>query len=142
MKLLGKIILGLFVLFLVLSSCFFLWVYVNHVTPILMYHQVLEAPDPRGEQVSPHLFDRQMRQLKKFNYRVIGLEDYVESYKKGVQISRKAVVITFDDGKEDIYTNAFPILKKYDYPAIVFLPAAKIGTPGYLNWHQVKEMSM
>ena len=81
-----------------------------------------------------------MALLKKFGYRVIKLEDLVDSLKKGVEISRKAVVITFDDGKQSVYTHAFAILKKYNYPAIVFLPTELIGTPGYVTWPQVREM--
>ncbi|HLF18130.1 MAG TPA: polysaccharide deacetylase family protein [Candidatus Omnitrophota bacterium] len=140
MQYLKKIFLVAVVFFLVLASPFFLWVYVNHVPPILMYHQVVEAERPTSEQISPALFEEHMALLRKFGYRAIRLEDLVDSLKKGIQISRKAVVITFDDGKESVYTKAFAILKKYNYPAIVFLPTELIGTPGYVSWPQVKEM--
>jgi peptidoglycan/xylan/chitin deacetylase (PgdA/CDA1 family) len=57
------------------------------------------------------------------------------------------VVLTFDDGYRDFYTDAFPILKRYGYTATVFLPTAYIDgkRPGirgkqHLNWDEVREL--
>ncbi len=53
-----------------------------------------------------------------------------------------SVLITFDDGYEDNYTNVLPILEKYDAKATVFLIGSYIGEKsGYLNWEQVQKMS-
>ncbi len=58
----------------------------------------------------------------------------------------KAVVISFDDGFMDFYTNAFPILQKYGFTATVFLPTAKVGSDGgirgksHLTWDKVVEL--
>jgi peptidoglycan/xylan/chitin deacetylase (PgdA/CDA1 family) len=53
------------------------------------------------------------------------------------------VILTFDDGYADAYTNAFPILKKYGMTATFFVVTEWLDTrqPGYLTWDQVREMS-
>ncbi len=50
------------------------------------------------------------------------------------------VIITFDDGLESDYTQALPILKKFGLKAYFFILVEKIGTKGYLNWQQIKEL--
>lgn len=140
MKYLLRILLAIFILFLVLSSSFFLWAYLRHVPPILTFHQVVRSEGSSAEKIDPELFEKQMGLLKEFGYKVIRLEDLVDSLRKGIQISRKAVVITFDDGYENIYTHAYPILKRYGYPATVFIWVEKVGAPGFLTWRQMREM--
>ncbi len=56
------------------------------------------------------------------------------------KFSKPPCVISFDDGWGDNYWNAFPLLKAYKLPAHVFLATEMIGSPGYLNWDQVREM--
>jgi len=92
--------------------------------------------------VSPQSFDRQMAFLKNNGYQVISLDDYIEGKRAGKKFNHKTVVITFDDGYVDNYTNAYPILIKYHLPATIFLISDAVGqTPIILNWDQVKEMS-
>ena len=65
--------------------------------------------------------------LSKNNFKVFSLASlysYLKSHKK---IPAKTVVITFDDGYQDNYLNAFPILKEYSFPATVFIPTSLIG---------------
>jgi peptidoglycan/xylan/chitin deacetylase (PgdA/CDA1 family) len=140
MHLFKKALLVFIILFAILAGSFFYWVYLNHVAPILMYHQVVPSHQAEAAKVRPEIFEKHMRLLRELGYEVISLEALVESINEGQEISRKRVVITFDDGYEDNYTYAFPILKKYGYPAIIFIPTAMINTPGYLTWDQIKEM--
>lgn len=95
--------------------------------PVLMYHMISDWDTPRPLAVSVKDFERQMWYLKKRGYTVIPLErllDYLQSEKP---LPKKTVVLTFDDGYEDMFLNAVPILKKYNYPATVFLPSNLIG---------------
>ena len=93
---------------------------------ILMYHRVLEniARDNRyvqdGIAVSGEAFDKQMRYLAA-NYRPVTLQALVASLQGGPPLPKKAVAVTFDDGWRDNYTSAYPILKKYEIPATIFL---------------------
>jgi peptidoglycan/xylan/chitin deacetylase (PgdA/CDA1 family) len=106
-----------------------------------MYHSVASFK-ASGELnvVSEKSFGRQMKFLKKHGYQVISLDDLIQGINRGVLFNRKSVVITFDDGYEDNYTKAFPILKNYGYPAIVFVVSSAVGTEGFLNWDQIREM--
>ena len=107
---------------------------------ILMYHRVVptSAGDARAEKwlryrslpgivVSPAMFESQLRFLKR-KYRIISLEDMAELLAAREDIPQKSVAITFDDGWRDNFDYAFPILKKYNVPATVFLTAEYIGT--------------
>jgi peptidoglycan/xylan/chitin deacetylase (PgdA/CDA1 family) len=111
-----------------------------------MYHSI--GHNPVSFTVRPEEFQKQMDYLLKENYNVISLDELIISLKKK-EISQKAVVLTFDDGFEDNYFNAFPVLKKYNFPATIFLStgfiekeipnSAKIPLK-ILDWRQIKEM--
>ena len=119
------------------------WLRDRYVVPIITYHHVGKLADESLilNTVSVESFEKQMHFLKKYGYHVISFKDLVDGLKKGRLFQRDTVVIQFDDGYEDNYTNAFPILKEYEFPAMVFLVSDFIGThKGFLNWAQVKEM--
>jgi peptidoglycan/xylan/chitin deacetylase (PgdA/CDA1 family) len=117
------------------------WTRDRYVVPILTYHNV--NPDhTKGmlNTVTPKNFAHQMKFIKAHGYNVISFEDLVDGMKRGRAFARNTVVIQFDDGYEDNYTYAFPVLKTYGFPAMVFLISDKVGKLGYLTWDQVKEM--
>lgn len=113
--------------------------------PILMYHHVLpEGGNQSKLVVDLAYFEKQMAFLKKRNYQVVPLDQLfllALPDKKEKPLPEKSVAITFDDGYEDNYLYAYPILKKFKFPATVFLIAGKIGADGYLNWNQISEMA-
>ncbi|MCM8813735.1 MAG: polysaccharide deacetylase family protein [Candidatus Omnitrophica bacterium] len=116
---------------------FLAWAY---TTPVLMYHSVNNATESSLLNVSPERFEAQMRLLQQRGIRVLSFDDLVglmEQRKKRF----KSVVLTFDDGYVDNYTVAFPILKKYRFPATIFIVTDWVGTTGYLTWDQIREMS-
>ena len=55
-------------------------------------------------------------------------------------MTEKNVTITMDDGWEGNYTEAFGIIKKYNIPATIFIVEDLVGTAGYFDWDQAKEM--
>ncbi len=116
-----------------------------YVPAILMYHSVCPAREtPRGYRsklnVLPAAFERQMKFLHDNNYKVIGLADFVERIKKGEKIPHKTVAITFDDGLKNNFLYAYPVLKKYNFPAIMFVPSGAVGKEGYMNWDDIRAM--
>ena len=103
---------------------------------VYMYHHIKPRKDQDPFTISPEVFEKQVKYLVDKKYTFIGLED-LNSGKK----IKKPVMITFDDGYFDNYKYVFPILKKYNIKAVIFLIAAKTGTePDYLTWPQVLEM--
>jgi peptidoglycan/xylan/chitin deacetylase (PgdA/CDA1 family) len=99
---------------------------------ILGYHKVSPEAHPFFDPLRPDIFDAQMQFLKSC-YRVMSLQELVARAAKG-DVPERAVAITFDDGYRDNYDYAFPILKKYNFPATIFVATGAIGT-GKLIWH-------
>lgn len=121
-------------------------------TFIISYHRIEEFRGGlRGLCVRPPVFDAQLRYLHARGFRTISLSGLIELLKTGAPIPRKVFVITLDDGYENNYLNAFPVLKKYNFTATVFLHAEAIGkiyayprTPypdRHLSRAQIAEMS-
>ena len=132
------------VIFVVVS--FIIWVaYMVHGgrdAAILMYHSVGEVlPQDKTINVSVEAFQQQMAFLKKHHYHVIPLLEVVELLKTGQKIPPKTVVITFDDGYENNYTLVFPILKRYQLPATIFIISRFIGQEEQMYGRRVKFMT-
>jgi peptidoglycan/xylan/chitin deacetylase (PgdA/CDA1 family) len=96
---------------------------------VLMYHKVNDV-EGNSVTVPVSLFDEQMAQLRELGYRPISLDQVIDHYADGAPLPPGAVLITFDDGYRDNLTNAAPILERYGYPAVLFVPI------GYLGGHR------
>ena len=140
MRYLKKFFIVSIVLLTIAVMVFSLWLPGRYVVPIIMYHQVTYTEHPQTNWVSPENFEWQMTYLKEHNYDVIPLGELVEAVEEGRSLPRKTAVITFDDGYENNYTQAFKVLKEYGFPATIFVPSDKVGTKGRLTWEQIKEM--
>src|SRR5262249_31478132 len=79
------------------------------------------------------IFAKQMQTLRSY-YNVLPLEELVERLYQN-DVPPHAVAITFDDGYQDNYTNAFPVLTHYELPATIFLTTGGIETETPL-WHE------
>ena len=93
---------------------------------VLMYHKVNDLPNNRMS-MPVSLFDEQMAELGELGYTVVDLEAVLGHYVRGAPLPDGAVLITFDDGYRDNLENAAPVLKKYGYPAVQFVPLAYVG---------------
>ncbi len=126
---------------LIFGAGFYIWVQGRYVVPILTYHHV---GSPSGKWrllgINGRSFTFQMDFIKRHGYHVISLDELVKGIQAGRSFPHNSVVITFDDGYDDNYSYAFPILKQYGFPAIIFLISNGIGSPDLLTWDQVKEM--
>jgi len=126
---------------IIVTGSFLIWLSGRYVVPIMMYHNVAQSDTIQSNTVSPENFDRQMAYLKKHKFNVISFNELVQLIRTNKPMPRKSAVITFDDGYQDNYTNAYKILMKYGYPAIMFIPSDLVGNEGYLTWEQVREMA-
>lgn len=119
--------------------------------PILTYHSI----DRSGSVISttPEMFRRQMQHLKKNSFQVVSLTEVVRSLGEGQSVSQRTVAITFDDGYQNFYSEAFPILSDFGFRATVFLVTDFCGQfnpfPAnphsqerrrMLSWDEIKEM--
>lgn len=109
--------------------------------PVLTYHKFSDTvSDPMT--VTASAFEAQMRFLKDNGYHVIPLDSLFDFMALKKQVPRKAVVITIDDGWRSAYDIAFPILRRYGYPATLFVYTDLItGNQKTLSWKLLREMA-
>src|SRR5215510_4923205 len=100
---------------------------------ILTYHKVNDDVDHFFGGVPVKVFATQMETLQRY-WTVLPLEELVERLYQN-DVPPHAVAITFDDGYQDNYTNAFPVLKHYELPATIFLATGSIEAATPL-WHE------
>ena len=132
--------------------------------PVLMYHHVL--PKSGSIAIGVNEFEAQMKMLAENSYNTITPKE-LELWKTGqITLPKKSVLITFDDGWRDNFIYAYPVLKKYNLKATIFLVTGWINAasehradfepleheeakkeaknkPGalFLNWDEVAQMS-
>lgn len=92
--------------------------------------------------VKPEDFERQMKYLTEHNFHSITPQELYAALVDGAELPENPVLITFDDGYMDNYTNAYPILKKYGLKATIFVITGFLdrAQPGYFTWGQAAEM--
>lgn len=134
-----KIIVGFSLCFIGLVVLFIGFVSPRYAVPIIMYHQVAYQSTEPLNTVSPENFEKHMAYLKGHGYKVVSLKEYIEN-KDRTKFGSKLVVLTFDDGFENNYTYAYPILKKYGFPATMFVITNFINKPGFLKEEEIREM--
>lgn len=133
-----RYVVGLIILIIGIGA--FLYAKAQYVVPIVMYHKIDGNSAASRLSVSPESFKAQMSFLKTHKYNVVKLED-LAGMVRGNKLPPKTIAITFDDGYENNYVNAYPVLKGLGLPATIFIIPAMIGNDGYLTWDQVMEMS-
>lgn len=130
--------------------------------PILMYHSVSDSQDDQRHpyfktNTIPSVFEEHMKLLHERNFSVITLSHAVNLMSANAQVFHlavqpdsqlKFVVLTFDDGFEDFYTHAFPILQRYEFAATMFLPTGFISDKrvsfkgkNCMNWNEIQTLS-
>lgn len=113
--------------------------------PILMYHYVEDVTDMRDTlrqsmATRPVFFEAQLAYLKNDGYTSITPSDLKDALAGKGRIPEKSVILTFDDGYRDFYTDAFPILKKYNMKSINYIIVNHIGRSGNLTEEMIREM--
>ncbi len=143
MKLLEEFWVVFIFIVAVFEAFYFFFLSPRHAVPILTYHDFSDSArqgDLLG--VSSGRFEEQMAYLKKYAYNVISLDELVDSIKMEKKIPAKSVVITIDDGYQSNYEYAYPVLKKYGFPAMIFVATNRMDTDKkYMTWEEIKEMS-
>ncbi len=113
--------------------------------PILLYHHIDENVTS-DMVVSPSKFEEDLNYLKENEYTTILLKDLIKYIKEDIELPKKCVCITFDDGYTSNYEYAYPLLKKYGMNATIFVIGSSIGKGvedniiPHFNIFQAKEM--
>jgi peptidoglycan/xylan/chitin deacetylase (PgdA/CDA1 family) len=120
-------------------------------TPILMYHGIRDGVGTKHPyfetNTSPRLFEAHMQFLWDNGFKAVHLDRAVEAMEAGEK-GKRYVVITFDDGYRDFYTNAFPVLSKYGHKATMFVVTGHTGDQPirrddceFMTWAEVREVA-
>ena len=110
--------------------------------PILLYYNIGYYPEEMMEDgMLPETFEKQMNFLKDNGYQIVTLSQALDHMSRKTKLSSKAMAITIDGGYQDAFTNVFPVLKKYDFPATFFVPPESIGKERTIGGESIKCMS-
>ncbi len=113
--------------------------------PILTYHHVRDVllVADRSDiefSVSPKSLEEQLSYLHDKGFQTLSLNDLAASFENREPLPPKSVILTFDDGFRDFYTNAFPLLKKYNMRAVSFYVVGYSKFPGYMDTQMLREI--
>jgi peptidoglycan/xylan/chitin deacetylase (PgdA/CDA1 family) len=108
--------------------------------PILMYHYIRVVDDPNDKSgiilsVTPDKFAQELDYLLGKGYKTITFKDVENG-----QIPDKPIILTFDDGYQDFYTNAYPLLKQRGLSAVVYIISEDLGND-YMTEEELIEIS-
>ncbi len=110
--------------------------------PIIMYHDITATKDVSWD-VAPEELERHFQALQDGGYTPITIDKMVNHLRTGAQLPDKPVLLTFDDNYIGQYSYAFPLLKKYNYPAVWSVHTRFVGTAGQkpkATWDHLREM--
>jgi peptidoglycan/xylan/chitin deacetylase (PgdA/CDA1 family) len=106
-----------------------------------MYHHIEADPIVSNYRVSAARFEEQLKLLHDWEYTTITTTMLVDAITRGADLPPRPIIITFDDGNLDNYTVAFPIMQKYGFTGVLYIPYYFIDTENYMSIDQIKEMA-
>lgn len=111
--------------------------------PILMYHYISPVPADadryrRDLTVTPEVFEQHCAFMVNNGYNPISMTQLHSALFQGAALPDQPVVLTFDDGYQDAFTYAFPILQQYQMIGTFFIVSQFMEQPGYLSWGQAE----
>ncbi|MBI2086050.1 polysaccharide deacetylase family protein [Candidatus Daviesbacteria bacterium] len=118
----------------------------NLEVPILLYHYVEYVKDPgdtirKSLNILPPTFEVEIKTLKDAGYSFVTMADLANALDDRVTLSPKSVILTFDDGYRDFYTDVFPILKRQQVKATVFIVPNFLDKPNNMDTWMIKEIA-
>jgi peptidoglycan/xylan/chitin deacetylase (PgdA/CDA1 family) len=110
--------------------------------PILLYHYIrYPVPGDRqgfGLSVPPPMFHQQMEYLAANGFHVISLHDAVQAVLGRQRLPSRPVVLTFDDGYADFFTEVVPELRYWGFTATSFVVTGRVGWASYMTWSEIQ----
>lgn len=115
----------------------------NIYIPIFVYHDIV-SDESKIEfdymQTTKETFEKQIEGLQRSGYNFITYSELNKYKNDNIKLRKHSCIITFDDGYEGVYENAYPIAKKYNIPFTMFVITDNIGQEGIITWEQAEEM--
>ena len=150
MKKTTKRVLALMLVMVIMSTVTCVCVTAQELkVPVILYHNIAENT---GEEyydpylnIPADLFEAHIRTLKEAGYNAITYEQYYNYVINDAPLPEKPIIITFDDGYSSNYIYAYPILKKYNTKATIFVITDRRGLAlsknPHFSWNQAREMA-
>lgn len=110
------------------------------IVPVLAYNQ-FSGRNPSPGSRSASAFENQMKYLKSNHYRVITPDQMFSFFRLQEQLQDQSVLLIFDSTDRNVYDDAFPVLQKYGFPAVLFITPDQVGKENMLNWEQLLHLS-
>ncbi len=104
-----------------------------------IYHRIGDSRYPSTNTTITG-FEQHLEYLSSNGFQVLTFSDAID-YLKSDKPARKTAVITIDDGYKSFFKNGFPLLKKYGFPATLFINTKTVGGGDYMNWAELEEVT-
>jgi peptidoglycan/xylan/chitin deacetylase (PgdA/CDA1 family) len=113
--------------------------------PILVYHTIKPGPVSGSAAArllteSPDAFEQQLKYLKDNGYQTISFTQLCDFLEKGTPIPERPAIISFDDGWDNQFAYAFPLLQKYGFTATFFVVTNYLDHQNFMKIEQLKTM--
>ena len=108
--------------------------------PVLMYHQINNSETPSSLIVRPKDFQKQIAWLDRRGFSFLSLDEVIKKGGKE-RLFERSIALTFDDGFQDNYENAFSLLINRKRAATLFVVVDWVGRSGFLNWEKIRELA-
>lgn len=113
--------------------------------PVPYYHHIQPQSEAIANKqtsvsIDSGIFESQMAYINSHGYTAISALDLVNALRTHTGLPGKSIVVTIDDGYSDLYTRAFPIIKRYNIHISAMIPSGLVGNPGFITWDQLREM--
>jgi len=103
-----------------------------------IYHRVGDSRYPSTNTTTKD-FEQHLEYLSRNGFQVLTFSDAIK-YLKSDKPARKTAVLTIDDGYKSFFKNGFPLLKKYGFPATLFINTKTVGGGDYMKWNELEEV--
>jgi poly-beta-1,6-N-acetyl-D-glucosamine N-deacetylase len=110
--------------------------------PIVMYHDISKEKQVDWD-VTPEELEAQFADIQAKGLTPISMDQLVNHLRTGASLPQNPILLTFDDNYLGQYEYAFPLLKKYNYPAVFSIHTGFVGvktTRDHSTWEQLREM--
>lgn len=106
-----------------------------------VYHRFGDSRYP-STNIALDVFESQLQLLRDGNWTVLSLGEVVRRMRSGAELPQRCAVLTIDDAFESFLKGGVPLLRRYGFPATLFVNTAAIGTPGNVDWVQLRALAV